>query len=212
MADLYRRGEDSQVFSWTPGVEQPVRLLGQGVDDHQRDLGRPHRRESASCRSRTISGCGRSRRAARQARARHSRRASTRSGSSRGTGSRPQKFLADLCIDYRGGDDRLAAVQLPELPRRLPAAGDLQGRGSRHEPAAAGSTRSSPRSRRGTPTTSATPGTTNAAVNETLNRFLIPRMFAARLAGQDDSAADSVRATAREMRQIWAKWRAAGKV
>jgi multiple sugar transport system substrate-binding protein len=55
------------------------------------------------------------------------------------------------------------------------------------------------------------PGTTNAAVNEALERFLIPRMFAQVSQGKL-SAADSVRSTAREMAQIWAKWKTAGKI
>ena len=55
------------------------------------------------------------------------------------------------------------------------------------------------------------PGTTNAAVNETLERFLIPKMFAQVSQGKL-SAASSVRSTAREMTQIWAKWRTAGRV
>jgi multiple sugar transport system substrate-binding protein len=55
------------------------------------------------------------------------------------------------------------------------------------------------------------PGTTNSAVNETLERFLIPRMFA-QVAQGKLSAADSVRSTAREMRQIWAKWKASGTI
>ena len=44
-----------------------------------------------------------------------------------------------------------------------------------------------------------------------LSRFLIPRMFAEVSQGRM-TAADSVRATAREMRQIWAKWKAVGKL
>ena len=55
------------------------------------------------------------------------------------------------------------------------------------------------------------PGTTNPAVNETLARFLIPRMFAQVSQGKL-SAANSVRSTAREMTQIWAKWKTAGKL
>ncbi len=55
------------------------------------------------------------------------------------------------------------------------------------------------------------PGTTNQAVNETLERFLIPRMFAQVSQGKV-SAASSVRSTARELTQIWAKWKTAGKV
>jgi multiple sugar transport system substrate-binding protein len=55
------------------------------------------------------------------------------------------------------------------------------------------------------------PGYANAAVQETLDRFLVPRMFAQVSQGKV-SAEDSVRATAAEMKRIWAKWRAAGKI
>ena len=55
------------------------------------------------------------------------------------------------------------------------------------------------------------PGYANAAVQETLDRFLVPRMFAQVSQGKA-TAADSVRATAAEMKRIWAKWRAAGKI
>ncbi len=55
------------------------------------------------------------------------------------------------------------------------------------------------------------PGHANAAVEETLDRFLIPQMFAQVARGRM-SAADSVRATAMQMRPIWRKWRAAGKI
>jgi hypothetical protein len=44
-----------------------------------------------------------------------------------------------------------------------------------------------------------------------LDSYLIPRMFAQVSQGKA-SAAESVRATAREMRRIWARRRAAGKI
>ena len=55
------------------------------------------------------------------------------------------------------------------------------------------------------------PGTTNQPVNETLERFLIPKMFA-QVAQGKLSTANSVCSTASEMNQIWAKWKTAGKV
>jgi hypothetical protein len=51
----------------------------------------------------------------------------------------------------------------------------------------------------------------NAAVEEVLDGFLISRMFAQVSQGKL-SAADSVRSTAPELRRIWARWRARGKV
>ncbi len=55
------------------------------------------------------------------------------------------------------------------------------------------------------------PGHASAAVEETLDRFLIPQMFAQVAQGRM-SAAESVRGTATQMKAIWRKWRAAGKV
>ena len=55
------------------------------------------------------------------------------------------------------------------------------------------------------------PGYANAAVQETLDRFLVPSMFAQVSQGKA-TAEDSVRATAAEMKRIWAKWRRAGKI
>ena len=55
------------------------------------------------------------------------------------------------------------------------------------------------------------PGHANGAVQEVWDRYLVPQMFARVSRGQM-SAAESVRATANEMRAIWKKWRAAGKL
>jgi hypothetical protein len=53
------------------------------------------------------------------------------------------------------------------------------------------------------------PGTTNVAVIEMLRRALVPRMFAQVSTGRL-SAAESVRATAWELKRIWRQARAAG--
>ena len=50
-----------------------------------------------------------------------------------------------------------------------------------------------------------------AAVGEVLDRYLIPQMFAQVSQGKA-TAAESVRATARQMKRIWARWKAAGKI
>ena len=55
------------------------------------------------------------------------------------------------------------------------------------------------------------PGYANAAVDEVLSSYLIPQMFAQVSQGKM-SAAESVRSTGQEMKQIWAKWKAAGKI
>ena len=55
------------------------------------------------------------------------------------------------------------------------------------------------------------PGYSNAAIDEMFNTFLIPQMFA-QVAQKKMSADDAVRATDRELRKVFAKWRKRGKV
>ena len=53
------------------------------------------------------------------------------------------------------------------------------------------------------------PGYTNAAVQEALDTYLIPSMFAQASQGRM-TAEESVRAAGAEAKRIWAKWRKAG--
>lgn len=55
------------------------------------------------------------------------------------------------------------------------------------------------------------PGTANAAVTEVLQRNLVPYMFA-RVSLGKATAEESVAMTAWELKRIWRRWRAAGKV
>jgi multiple sugar transport system substrate-binding protein len=55
------------------------------------------------------------------------------------------------------------------------------------------------------------PGFSNAAIDEIFNAGLIPQMFAEVAQGRK-SAADSVRDTTGEVRRIFRKWRARGKI
>jgi multiple sugar transport system substrate-binding protein len=55
------------------------------------------------------------------------------------------------------------------------------------------------------------PGFSNAAIDEVFNKGLIPQMFA-EVARGDKSAAESVRDTAGEVRGVFRKWRARGKI
>jgi multiple sugar transport system substrate-binding protein len=55
------------------------------------------------------------------------------------------------------------------------------------------------------------PGYSNAAIDEIFNAGLIPQMFA-QVAQGNKSAADSVRDTTGEVRRIFRKWRARGKI
>jgi len=121
-----------------------------------------------------------------------------------------EMFLADLCA---AADQATAASRLynfPSFPGALPperlrplAAADAHRPLGKYSILATTAARDT--------CNVGYPGTTNPAVNETLERFLIPKMFA-QVAQGKLSAADSVRSTARQMRQIWAKWKASGKI
>ena len=121
-----------------------------------------------------------------------------------------EKFLADLCAGAEQATLASKLYSFPSFPGAFPPA--------RLRPAAAADTHR-PLGKYSVLATIAArdtrntgyPGTTNPAVNETLARFLIPRMFAQVSQGKL-SAANSVRSTAREMTQIWAKWKTAGKL
>jgi multiple sugar transport system substrate-binding protein len=55
------------------------------------------------------------------------------------------------------------------------------------------------------------PGTTNAAMDEVFSKYLIPQMFAQVSQGKM-SAADSVKSTASQVNDIYAKWKQRGKI
>jgi multiple sugar transport system substrate-binding protein len=121
-----------------------------------------------------------------------------------------EKFLADLCAT---ADQATAASKLysfPSFPGAFPpeqlrpfAAADTHRPHGKYSILATTAARDT--------CNAGYPGTTNPAVTETLEQFLIPKMFAQASQGKL-SAADSVRATARQMRRIWAKWNASGRL
>lgn len=94
-----------------------------------------------------------------------------------------EKFIADLCSGYRQATLASGLFNFPGFPGAFP-------RKSLYKAAAADP---------------------NPAIAETLDTYLIPQMFAQVSQGKL-SAADSVRATAKRMSKIWAKWKAAGKI
>jgi multiple sugar transport system substrate-binding protein len=121
-----------------------------------------------------------------------------------------EKFLADLCL---ASSDAVAAstfFNYPTFPGACPTK-------QLYEAAAAD--RRAPKGKYSILTTVASeytrnigyPGHANAPVQDVLDAFLIPRMFADVAQGKM-SATDSVRATATQMKAIWRKWRNAGKV
>jgi multiple sugar transport system substrate-binding protein len=121
-----------------------------------------------------------------------------------------EQFLADLCVNSGQATPESKLFNFPSFPGAYPLKQIYR--------AAAADTHQ-PRGKYSILTTVASkytrnagyPGTSNAAVQEVLDTFLIPQMFA-RVSQGTMSAGDSVRATASEMKRIWAKWRAAGKL
>ena len=120
-----------------------------------------------------------------------------------------ERFLADVCVASNEAIPASGFFNYPSFPGAHPAKQIYK---------TAASDPRTPRGKYSILTTVAShytrnagsPGPANAAVQETLDRFLIPRMFAQVARGRM-SAADSVKATAAQMRPIWRKWRAAGK-
>jgi multiple sugar transport system substrate-binding protein len=124
--------------------------------------------------------------------------------------SAAEKFLADLCIDYRQATVASSLFNYPSFPGAFPTK-DLY--------ATAAADPHPPRGKYTILTTTAArythnigyPGTSNAAVDEVLARSLIPQMFAQVSQGKA-SPTDAVRSTTGELRRIWAKWKAAGRL
>ena len=121
-----------------------------------------------------------------------------------------QQFLADLCINYKQATDASKLYNFPSFPGAYPF--------KQIRKTAAADTHK-PRGKYTILTTIAEkythnigyPGTTNAAMDEVFSKYLIPAMFAQVSQGKM-SAADSVRATNGQVKQIYAKWKARGKI
>lgn len=121
-----------------------------------------------------------------------------------------EKFVADICLASSAAVPVSNFFNYPTFPGAHPLKQIYR--------AAAASTRA-PKGKYSILTTVAAkhtqnlgyPGHTNAAVQEVWDRYLIPAMFA-RVAQGRTTAAESVRATVREMKVIWSQWRAAGKI
>src|SRR6266851_417739 len=120
-----------------------------------------------------------------------------------------EKFLADLCINYKQATMASQLYNFPSFPGAFPFA---QIRN------AAAADPHKPLGKYTILTTIAEkythnigyPGTTNAAIDEIFSKYLIPQMFAQVSQGKL-SAHDSVRDTMSAVKGIYAKWRKRGK-
>jgi multiple sugar transport system substrate-binding protein len=121
-----------------------------------------------------------------------------------------QQFLVDLCVNYKQATDASKLYNFPSFPGAYPF--------KQIRKAAAADTHK-PRGKYTVLTTIAEkythnigyPGTMNAAMDEVFSKFLIPQMFAQVSQGKL-SAADSVRSTASQVNEIYAKWKERGKI
>jgi multiple sugar transport system substrate-binding protein len=121
-----------------------------------------------------------------------------------------EKFLADLCINYKEATIASQLYNFPSFPGAFPFPQIRKTAGADpHKPA-------------GKYTILTTiaekythnigyPGTTNAAIDEVFSKYLIPQMFAQVSQGKL-SAHDSVRDTMSAVKNIYAKWRKRGKI
>jgi multiple sugar transport system substrate-binding protein len=121
-----------------------------------------------------------------------------------------QQFLVDLCVNYKQATDASQLYNFPSFPGAYPFAQIRK---------AAAADPHKPRGKYTVLTTIAEkfthnigyPGTTNAAMDEVFSKYLIPQMFAQVSQGKM-SAADSVRSTAAQVKDIYANWKARGKI
>jgi multiple sugar transport system substrate-binding protein len=119
-----------------------------------------------------------------------------------------EQFLVDLVSDYREAFVRSEFYNLPAFPGGVPdiegvlaadAAADPKGKYSVLAKAAEWSTNFGH------------PGHDNAAIEEVLNQYIVPKMFAAAARG-DMSAEAAVREAETQVTQIFGKWRSQGKI
>jgi len=121
-----------------------------------------------------------------------------------------EKFLADLCINYKQATLASQLYNFPSFPGAFPF------------PAIRKVAAADPHKPKGKYTILTTiaekythnigyPGTTNAAMDEVFSKYLIPQMFAQVSQGKL-SAADSVRDTNSVVKDIYAKWKKRGKI
>ncbi|HET8969400.1 MAG TPA: hypothetical protein VFN06_08240, partial [Gaiellaceae bacterium] len=209
MADLYAQGSESTVFGWKPESNNQFLLAGRGslimnaisAVRRAEDLGMPIAKDLWMW---PIPHGPRGRLALGQYTSVYSiwKFAKNRAAA--------EKFVADLCI---ASEQAILASNLFNFPTFPGAIALKQIYGQ------AAADAHPPRGKYSILTTIASkhtrnvgyPGHANAAVQEVLDTFLIPRMFAQVSQGRM-SAADSVRATAQDLKRIWARQRAAGKI
>jgi multiple sugar transport system substrate-binding protein len=121
-----------------------------------------------------------------------------------------ERFLADLCINYKQATMASQLYNFPSFPGAFPI--NQIRRVAAADP-------HKPKGKYTILTTIAQkythnigyPGTTNAVIDEVFSKYLIPQMFAEVAQGKM-SAADAVSSMDKTIRGIYAKWKARGKI
>ncbi len=209
MADLHARGQENAVFSWKPESNNQYLLGGRGslvmnaisAVRRAEDLGIPFSRElwlwpvPQGPRGRISVG---------QYTGVYSiwRFAKNREAA--------ERFIADLCVASSDAVEASNMFNFPTFPGATPWS-ELY--------AAAAKDPRRPKGKYSILTTVASkytrnagyPGYTNAAVQEALDSYLVPRMFAQVSQGRM-TAEESVRVAGAEAKRIWTRWRKAGKL
>lgn len=209
MADLYANGEESSIFGWNPASNNQFVLGGRGsmivnaisAIYRAEDLGMPFAKDLWIW---PVPRGPRGRFAPGQYTSVYSiwKFAKNKDAA--------EKFIADLCIESKPAILASRMFNFPSFPGSVPLKEIYKTAAADVHP---------PRGKYTILTTIASkytrnvgyPGYSNAAVEEVLDTFLIPRMFAQVSQGKM-SAEESVRSTAKVMKGIWARWRAAGKI
>jgi multiple sugar transport system substrate-binding protein len=209
MADIYKRGEDSAIFGWNPASNNNYLYSGTGsmilnaisATRTPEDLNLPFadnlwiwpipRGPHGRFGLEHVMGCYNIWKFSKNK-------------------ENAEKFVADLCINYKQATLASKLYNFPSFPGAFPFA--------QIRKAAAGDSHK-PHGKYTILTTIAEkythnigyPGTTNAAVDEVFSKYLIPQMFA-RVSQGKMSAKESVRDTMSVVKNIYAKWRKRGKI
>jgi multiple sugar transport system substrate-binding protein len=121
-----------------------------------------------------------------------------------------EKFVADLCIHYKDATNASKLYNFPSFPGAYPFK-QIYRAAARDSHKPHGKYTVLTRIAQSYTKNVGYPGYSNAAVDEMFNKYLVPQMFA-QVSQRKMSAADSVSAAAREMKTIWAKWKSRGKI
>jgi multiple sugar transport system substrate-binding protein len=113
-----------------------------------------------------------------------------------------KQFLVDLAVDYRDAFEKSSFYNLPSFPGSVPDLAGLVAQDPKYAVLADAASWS---------TNLGHPGYSSAAMDEALNQFIVPDMFAAAARGTLSAEEAAQRAEA-QLQPIFARWRERGKV